>query len=154
MRIPTAHRSADAGTIDQAMTPMIDCVFLLLIFFVCASVGATVESALPTQLAAGGIAAELPEQKPEELERLWMKLLIAEGKTVAKLNGTVHPDLDALSAVMAGLKEAGAAGEMPVVLDVAADVPLGDTIRVYDECLAAGFARIDFAIGESGATRQ
>jgi len=147
MRIPTSHRPRDAGTIDQAMTPMIDCVFLLLIFFVCASVGATSESVLPTALAAGGIAAELPERKPEELERLWMKLLLADGRTVAELNGTKHPDMDALSAVLNGLKEAGAAGDMPVVLDVAGDVPLGDTIRVYDECLAAGFARIDFAIG-------
>ncbi|HEX6986146.1 MAG TPA: biopolymer transporter ExbD [Planctomycetaceae bacterium] len=147
MRIPTSHRPPDAGTIDQAMTPMIDCVFLLLIFFVCASVGATSEATLPTELAAGGIAAELPERQPEQLERLWMKLLLQDGRTVAELNGSIHPDLDALSAVLTGLKEAGAAGEMPVVLDVAADVPLGDAIRVYDECLAAGFASINFATG-------
>ena len=60
MRIPTSHRHADAGTIDQAMTPMIDVVFLLLIFFVCASVGQTADSLLPTELAAGGVAAKLP----------------------------------------------------------------------------------------------
>ncbi|MGC1272282.1 MAG: biopolymer transporter ExbD [Planctomycetaceae bacterium] len=148
MRIPTSHRAPDAGTIDQAMTPMIDCVFLLLIFFVCASVGATSEAVLPTELAAGGVAAELPQRQPDQLERLWLKLLPQDGRTVAELNGTIHPDLDALSTVLAGLKQVGAAGEMPVVLDVAADVPLGDAIRVYDECLAAGFARIDFAIGE------
>ena len=128
------------------MTPMIDCVFLLLIFFVCASVGATSEAVLPTELAGGGVAAAPPEQTPEQLDRLWMKLLPRDGRTVAELNGTTHPDLDALSAVLTGLKKAGAAGDMPVVLDVAAEVPLGDAIRVYDECLAAGFARIDFAI--------
>ncbi len=126
---------------------MIDCVFLLLIFFVCASVGATSEAVLPTELAAGGIATELPAQEPEQLDRLWLKLMPQGGRTVAELNGTIHPDLDALSGVLRGLKQAGAAGEMPVVLDVAAAVPLGDAIRVYDECLAAGFARIDFAIG-------
>ena len=127
---------------------MIDCVFLLLIFFVCASVGATSEAILPTELAAGGVAAAVPQQKPDELDRLWLKLMPQGGRTVAELNGTIHPDLDALSRVLTGLNDAGAAIDMPVVLDVASDVPLGDAIRVYDECLAAGFARIDFAIGE------
>lgn len=148
MRIPSSHRHSDAGTIDQAMTPMIDVVFLLLIFFVCASVGQTTESLLPTELAAGGIATELPEQPPEQLERLWMKLSRQGNVTVAEVNGSIHPDLDALATVLSGLQEAGAAGEMPVVLDVGSDVPLGDVIRVYDECLAAGFASVDFAIGE------
>lgn len=151
MRIPTAHRHADAGTIDQAMTPMIDVVFLLLIFFVCASVGQTVEAVLPTKLAAGNIAAQPAEPPPEQLEPLWIKLIRLPDHTEVELNGTRHPDLDRLSAVLAGLREAEAAAEMPVVLDVSQDVPVGDALRVYDECLAAGFASIDFAVGGDGS---
>jgi biopolymer transport protein ExbD len=147
MRIPSAHRRVEAGTIDQAMTPMIDVVFLLLIFFVCASVGQVAESLLPTELAAGGVAAVLPDPEPQQLDRLWMKLLVQDGRTVAELNGTIHPDLDALSDVLRGLREVGAAGDIPVVLDVATGVPFGDAIRVYDECLTAGFASISFATG-------
>ncbi len=148
MRIPTSHRHADAGTIDQAMTPMIDVVFLLLIFFVCASVGQTADSLLPTELAAGGVAAELPAIEPQQIERLWMKLLRQNDQTVAELNGTIHPNLDDVSGVLAGLQEAGVTGEMPVVLDVSQDVPMGDAIRVYDECLTAGFETINFATGK------
>ena len=51
------------------MTPMIDVVFLLLIFFVCASIGQIPESLLPTPLNSGSIdsirvwnGALLPEQ--------------------------------------------------------------------------------------------
>jgi biopolymer transport protein ExbD len=148
MRIPTSHRHADAGTIDQAMTPMIDVVFLLLIFFVCASVGQTADALLPTELAAGGVAAELPPIEPQQIERLWMKLLRQGDRTVAELNGTVHPNLDDVSAVLTGLQDAGVTGEIAVVLDVGPEVPMGDAIRVYDECLSAGFSTINFATGK------
>ena len=37
------------------MTPLIDVVFLLLIFFVCASTGQIRESLLPTELSGGSI---------------------------------------------------------------------------------------------------
>ena len=52
---------------DNSMTPMIDVVFLLLIFFICASVGQRSEALLPTQLAEGGAvpAAEMVQQKVE-----------------------------------------------------------------------------------------
>ena len=39
------------------MTPMIDVVFQLLIFFVVASTGQVAEALLPTELAASGTAA-------------------------------------------------------------------------------------------------
>ena len=150
MRIPSAHRHADAGTIDQAMTPMIDVVFLLLIFFVCASVGQTVEAVLPTELAAGNIAAQQPEPPPEQLEPLWIRLIRLPDHTEAELNGTRHANLDDLSGILTGLAQAEAAGDIPVVLDISHDVPVGDALRVYDECLAAGFASIDFAVGGNG----
>lgn len=146
MRIPTAHRHAEAGTIDQAMTPMIDIVFLLLIFFVCASVGQSVEDVLPTELSAGAIGAARPEPPPEQLEPLWIKLIRTGDHTAVELNGTRHPNLDNLSNVLAGLRQAGATDDLPVVLDVSNNVPIGDALRVYDESLAAGFASIDFAV--------
>ncbi|HCS54890.1 MAG TPA: biopolymer transporter ExbD, partial [Planctomycetaceae bacterium] len=35
---------------DQTMTPMIDIVFLLLVFFVCVATDQVVEMSLPTEL--------------------------------------------------------------------------------------------------------
>ena len=49
MRIPTRRHEVE----NNSMTPMIDVIFQLLIFFVCASAGQTLESHLPTELAAG-----------------------------------------------------------------------------------------------------
>jgi biopolymer transport protein ExbD len=39
---------------------------------------------------------------------------------------------------------AGSNQRGPVILDVAADVPLGDVIAVYDTCRAAKFHSINF----------
>jgi hypothetical protein len=38
------------------------------------------------------------------------------------------------------------AADIPVNLDIAGDVPLGDMIRVYDACYAADFRSVNFAI--------
>ena len=50
MQIPSySRRRADRG--DEAMTPMIDVVFLLLIFFICAAAGQVKEAVLPTEMS-------------------------------------------------------------------------------------------------------
>ena len=143
MRLP--HRPA-ATTAEQAMTPMIDVVFLLLIFFVVASASQTREDLLPAELAAGGVAADLPAT-PRPLGELWIRLQTSGDRTVAVLNGTQHPDLAALETVLAGLRTAGAAAEMPAVIDAAQTVPVGDVVRVYDAALDAGFDGVFFATG-------
>ena len=66
MRVPTQRRlSLD----NESMTPMIDVVFLLLVFFVCASIGQKPESLLPAELASGSTETdvELPAEDPEAL---------------------------------------------------------------------------------------
>lgn len=150
MRVPSYHRHSQAATINEAMTPMIDVVFLLLIFFVCASVGQTDEAVLPTELASGNVATTQPVPKPDQLDPLWIELMFEGDHTEVILNGTRHPDIGRLREILAALRQAEAAGQMPVVLDVAANVPMGDALAVYDDCLATGFASIDFAVGGSG----
>ena len=48
---------------DQTMTPMIDIVFLLLVFFVCVATDQVVEMSLPTELASGSVDAQQTEPK-------------------------------------------------------------------------------------------
>ena len=49
MKIPSS-RDRQSLADGNTMTPMIDVVFLLLIFFVCASIGAVREDIMPTRL--------------------------------------------------------------------------------------------------------
>lgn len=145
MRVPT-HHDREETTADQMMTPMIDVVFQLLIFFVCASVGQMPESLLPTTLAGGAVAAPHPADNPPPLGEVWLFLKRPNGgPTVVQVNrgGAVHDDTASLRDTLRAL--AAAAREIPVILDIEPDVPLGEMIRVYDTCRAAGFDSINFA---------
>ena len=127
------------------MTPMIDVVFLLLIFFVCAATGRMRESLLDIELPAGAIASPDKPPEPPPLGEVWVGLrLNTEGKAVAELNGTLYRDLKLLEKQLRGLAEL--APEIPVILDVANGVTFGDMIRVFDVCRSAGFQAINFAI--------
>ncbi len=128
------------------MTPMIDVVFLLLIFFVCASIGQIRESHLPTPLAAGSVEMTDPVQTPPPLGRFWITLeRTADGSTIATLNERQFRDWNLLHGVLHDL--AAAASEFPVILDIAPQVPAGDVIDIYDTCRAANFETVQFATG-------
>jgi biopolymer transport protein ExbD len=141
MRIPASHRSRSALS-TATMTPMIDIVFQLLIFFICASVGHLREQILPTDFAAGTVrdAAE-PVEQP--LGEVWIRLRRDGDQTVPTVEGTPYPDWPRFTAVLTTLSETAA--EIPVILDIAGDVPVGDALRVYDACRAAGFQSLSFA---------
>lgn len=144
MRIPSQYLSGPSRT-DDAMTPMIDVVFQLLIFFVIASTGQVAESFLPTALPPTGAvaaSAEPPEREPWA-DEVWVKLHRDGDRTIADMNGTLYEDLAQLEQVLRTLAEISR--DNPVILDIAGDVPLGDLIRVYDACRAAGFESIAFA---------
>ena len=150
MRIPSYLHHEDAKQ-DQTMTPMIDVVFLLLIFFVCASIGQVRDSLLPTELAGGGITST--EQPEPELPfgEVWLFLTrTPAGRSVVRVNeGGQEFDVNTAEyqrfrEVISLLSEQAA--DIPVNLDIAGDVPLGDMIRVYDACYAANFRSVNFAI--------
>lgn len=134
------------------MTPMIDVVFLLLIFFVCASAGQTVESVLPTELAAGAVSAEQPAAPRPLLGEMKLRLRRAGGDTtVVYMKQRTYTDFRRLGEALRALAEAAA--EIPVILDTDGDVPVGDLVRVYDLCQAAGFHEISFAVDAAALRR-
>jgi biopolymer transport protein ExbD len=148
MRIPSSHLHSDRERDYGVMTPMIDVVFQLLIFFVvAAALGQMPESLLRTELAAAGAvqdAAAPIEREPWAVE-VWVKLSLdrPSGRTVADMNGTVYEDLSQLKAQLRALSELSP--DSPVILDNGDEVPLGDVISVYDTCRAAGFESVNFA---------
>jgi biopolymer transport protein ExbD len=127
---------------------MIDVVFLLLIFFVCASVGKISEALLPTDLAAGSVESEEPIEQPERpFGDVWLFLRSKNGRTATQVNkgGEVYDDAGRLETTLITLAELSS--ELPVILDIEPNVPLGDMIQVYDACRVAGFETVHFATG-------
>lgn len=138
-------REVDIGS----MTPMIDIVFLLLIFFVVTASSQTREQLLPTVLAASGVVeADVVPPEPDPLTvDVWLKLFAEEGQTVVDMNGTLYRNLEELKGQLRALADLGP--DNPVILDIRPNVPLGDLVDVYDTCQAAGFESISFAADPS-----
>jgi biopolymer transport protein ExbD len=147
MRIPTRHR--DTNVENTSMTPMIDVIFQLLIFFVCASAGQVQEALLPTELAPGSVESVNPLVVERPFGEVWLKLHQRLGKepsdsqTIVELNDREYSDDASLRQTLAVLAET--TPEIPVILDIDGPVPLGDVVRVYDACQAANFQQISFA---------
>jgi biopolymer transport protein ExbD len=159
MRIPNS-RDRDDLRDERSMTAMIDVVFLLLIFFVCASVGQMGELLLGSRMIAGAaVSPEVP--KPDVApDRVWVTVRRRDGKTAVearigegragrefrqreadKLRNS--PDYPELVAMLKGLAET--APEIPVILDVEHGVPMGDHLAVLTAAKNAGFRDIKFA---------
>jgi biopolymer transport protein ExbD len=147
MRPPLRSRD-DQRDFDVNMTPMIDVVFLLLVFFVCTTDFRAVESLLPTPLKAAGAtsaAVDPPAEPPEleELENIVIRLFLAEGQPRWEVNARVCREPAELHETLRRL--AAIERRLPVVLDIDGAVPLGVAIDLYDRCRLAGFERLRFA---------
>jgi biopolymer transport protein ExbD len=146
MRIPSSHSQLDADWSSAAMTPMIDVVFLLLIFFVVAAAGAVKESILATDLAPLGAveSTEIPPPEDPWQVQVSLKLRPAEdgAGAIVDMNGAEYVDLDRLESQLRALAEIDATN--PVVLSVAEGVRWGAVIDLYDRCRRAGLQSVNF----------
>ena len=146
MRIPTSRQRASQVDMQTAMTPLIDVVLQLLIFFICASTGHMKELLLLTDFRAGSVgSAESPViEKP--LGEVSIRLNRVDDATVAFLEGREFPNLAQLSDTLRAL--ASASTEIPVTLEIEGDVPLGDVVYVYDVCRASKFQSVNFTVSK------
>ncbi|NOZ41282.1 MAG: biopolymer transporter ExbD [Planctomycetes bacterium] len=142
MRVP--HSSTMQRDFSVSMTPMIDVVFLLLIFFVCTASFQIPEAILPSPLELSGTTAATmpPELAEPELERVLIAIAQHGEKILLTVNGQNCPTLTRLSELLEAL--AGVESTLPILLDIAGETPLGTAIDVYDRCRLAGFAKIQF----------
>jgi biopolymer transport protein ExbD len=127
------------------MTPLIDVVFLLLIFFVCTASFQIAEQLLPSSILAAG-STEAPLEDPLELplEQVIVRTKLAEGRATWTINEESYTSLAGVEQVLRGVF--AAAPEVPVILHNEPDVPLGDVIDVYDLSRVVGFETIQFAV--------
>lgn len=139
----------DKRNYDVNMTPMIDVVFLLLIFFVVTAAGQIREWVIPTELpTSGAVETNLEPIIPEESwsVEVWLTLTrdTERKRTLIEMNDTLFDDPAQL---IGRLEQLAAIGpESPVILDIAADVPLEDWLTIYDACQSAGFRSVNLAV--------
>jgi biopolymer transport protein ExbD len=126
------------------MTPMIDVVFQLLVFFVWTCSFQIVENTLPSQLAAvpghASPAADLPPER--DFDDVVVRILWRAGRPAWRVNGAPAASLPAVRRTLAGI--ARIKPDAPIVLHPDQEVPLGGVIDVYDLCRLQGFQKIQF----------
>ncbi|MBL4884241.1 MAG: biopolymer transporter ExbD [Planctomycetaceae bacterium] len=128
------------------MTPMIDIVFLLLVFFVCVASDQVAEMTLPTELAAGSVDAKQVEDQESWTTEIRLRIFILPEQEQAsiEMNGRVFNDYAQFQTTLTAL--ADISRDSPVILDIADDVELRDVVSVYDACRASEFESIHFAM--------
>ncbi len=148
MRPPRVNRGAPP---EVKMTPMIDVVFLLLIFFVWTSSFELPEFDLPSSLAEppGGGTESSPETPPmvEVYDEVVIRLSMQRGNVVRQLNGQPVAGDQALRQRIAEILAIGV--QPPVIVDPDGEVAMRHAIGAYDAARTAGADRVLFAAGDS-----
>jgi biopolymer transport protein ExbD len=149
MRTPSAFHPG-RREISISMTPMIDVVFLLLIFFLWSTSFQVAEYILPSQLSAAAGTSEQPQLDEPPPEADFDAIVIRILWTGQAATWTVN---DAPVATLAEVRKYLAAvarikRDAPVILDPDPQVPLGDVIDVYDAARLEQFEKVQFAASE------
>jgi len=127
------------------MTPMIDVVFMLLIFFVWTASFHVPELILPSSLVTQNEGAQPTDEQFEDLERVVVRLT-TDPSSPSLLWFVNDVPIASLTAVRDRLKlVAKINAEIPVLVDPSANIALGDVIDVYDAAKVSGFQSVQFA---------
>lgn len=147
LRHAAAVASRDFG---PNMTPMVDIVMVILIFFMAGSAFIGPEWFLDVAMAPPATRVDAPpEEKPDERlppTRLVVRLSRGpSGDALATGLGLEVAPIAELEATLRRYAEAGAVAAMSIVVEPARDVSYQDVIRVYDLCQQAGVSRVALA---------
>lgn len=144
MKTPRAPSRGGGISLNSQMTPMIDCIFQLMIFFLCTAGFVVPEAVLPTELPNQGAVSTVPALDYEDTEVVRIELAGDGEPLTILLNGNSIPSIAEL---LDRLEQVGQVSALvPVVLDVAKEVPIGPMIEVYDGAMSRGLRNIHFAV--------
>ena len=136
--------------LEIKMTPMIDVVFLLLVFFVWTASFHAVEYLLPSSLSqkqGTGQTVNVDEPLPEiEFEDIVVRISFTNNQPAWSVNGQPVASLSEVRSRLALVADIKI--DSPVILHPDETVPVGNVIDVYDATRLAGFTQIQFAIAE------
>jgi len=151
MKTTYSNRSGRTS-VDSVMTPMIDVVFLLLIFFLATSSFQKLEEMLPSAVAAapdqqkpGSVLDTEPPVSENDLSDVVVEIKIPTGQSDSGtvtyvLNGIVMDSYQVLATRLAAILKVRL--DVPIVIDPEDKVPSGEAIRIYDMVRSNGAAAV------------
>lgn len=149
MRRPSIY-SNRRSSLELKMTPMIDVIFLLLVFFVWTASFQIVEQVLPSTLSAvsGSQPADITQPPPPEadFDEIVVRIQQSDGRPQWLVNDTPLATLAEVKTKLTNI--AAIKRDAPVILHPDKNVPLGEVIDVWDISRIAGFEKVQFAASE------
>ena len=128
------------------MTPMIDVIFLLLIFFICTANFMPLEKLLSLDAALpGDVPAEIVLPDPVDLDVVVVQIFFDE-KPYWQIEGNHPRTLYDVQTVMRQIRNIKP--DIPVIIDSADNVPMENVIDIYDICRRLELTNILFAAGD------
>lgn len=138
----------DEDKLQLKMAPMIDVVFLLLIFFMCVSKWKLAEGNLAAELPTEGAVSEAPPE-PVDLEKIIIKLQRSGDGVRIRMSDRLCPSFDILTENLKGLR---GVVDTPVIIDADRDVLFRDAISALNASIKAEFTNVSFAAPLAAAT--
>lgn len=131
------------------MTPMVDVVMVILIFFMASASFAGAEwflkTAIPREAAPPSQTPKSESGDPFRLPPARFELTLRRGeggRTVASGQGIEPVEIAGLQARLADLARGATPEDLILVIRSGGDVPYGDVIRAHDAAAAAGFSKV------------
>jgi len=121
------------------MAPMIDIVFLLLIFFMCTSSFNENEGQLPAQMPQTSLQAR---RLIEDFDPVRIVLQTTPAGIEVQCDGQHCAGFDAL---LAKLEARRTIADTPVIIEGRKGVPFGPMVAAMDMCYRANFRRVAFS---------
>jgi biopolymer transport protein ExbD len=154
VNIPSSRRAIQSCGFNLQLTPVIDCVFLLLIYFLWSSSFAAGELSLSGRLApqASGVGAprtNAPTAEPD-FEPIVVRVIRRGSQIAWTIQDAPIPSLAELRQSFQNIAQIKP--DVPITIRPSSDVPLGDVISAYDLARLAGLTKIQFAASELPGT--
>jgi biopolymer transport protein ExbD len=134
----SVYSSRDSrATADSVMTPMIDVVFQLLVFFLTTSSFQKIEKQLPSASATppdaqsvGNQADSPPPAIVSDFQDVVIKILDSSGSIRYRIQDQPVENFETLIKRVQGVLKARS--DLPIIIDPDPTVQAGEAIRVYD----------------------
>lgn len=140
-------RQADPKA-EVAMTPLIDCVFLLLVFFMVSTTFHKQEADISFSLPGTASQSDAVEIPDEQI------IQITENGNVflndLEYDDPGDPDMPELVKTLVRFRETAEANQVPAMITIAPEdnVKQQRVVDVLNACTAAKIANVTFAVGE------
>ena len=138
----------NAGTVGFQIAPMIDVVFVIMLFFMVMAGAVKRENELNTTLPGNADTSTNTEMVDEII------ITVAEDGTVSlndeAMDDAKNPALPQLTASLTRLKQASESSKSPLAVTIASEeqAKYSRTIDVLNACAAAKIANVTFTVSE------